>query len=523
MSGIAPVLQNTVTKAPEAPETLVAGIRCGREHFNHPLARYCAVCGISLAGDNHRLVLGHRPPLGVLVADDGSVFSVDSDYVLGREPGDDPKVRDGRARALVMDDDEHSVSRIHGELSLQEWAVMLCDRHSASGTYIKLPGAARWTRLAAETPTEILPGSRIAIGRRTIFFASHQEPRPFEERSGAVPAAGKKQQTSAPGNRAASWRRVSAGVVVLAALVALAASRGPWRTDAPRATTTLLVSKLLFSWGSTGSRPGQFRDLEGIAVDRSGNIYVADYGNNRIQKLAPSGRVLAVWGGLGSGRFRGPTGVALDHQGNVYIADAGNSRIVKLSPSGKLLRVSGSDGTGPGQFHGLHSVAVDSQGNIYAADYYNNRIQRFSPTGKPLAVWGSPVAGSGPAQFDHPVDVAVDRWGHVDVADFGNGRIQQFSPAGKALAQFSQWGRTGTGFARPHGVAVGAKGHLYVADYANNVIQELSPSGKPLAELGPDGSAGGLFDHPVSVAVDDQGNIYVADAGTNRIEELSRG
>lgn len=522
MSGISQVLQNTVTKAPEASGTPVSGILCGREHFNHPLARYCTLCGISLAGESHRLVHGHRPPLSFMVVDDGSVFSVDGDYVMGREPAGDPKVWEGRARALVIDDDEHSISRVHGELYLHEWAVMLCDRHSHGGTYIQPPGAVDWTRLVAETPTEILPGTRIAIGRRTIFFASHQKPRPLEAGNGAVSTAGMKQQTSAPGNRADLRRRLSAGVVLLVALVALPASHGPWRTDASRATTMSLGSKPLFSRGSTGSRPGQFRDPEGIAVDGRGNMYVADYGNNRIQKLAPSGRVLAVWGGLRLSPFRGPTGVALDRQGDVYIADAGNSRIVKLSPSGKLLKVSGSDGTGPGQFHGLHSVAVDSQGNIYAADYYNNRIEKLSPRGRTLGVWGRPTVLSGPGQFDHPVGVTVDRWGHVDVADFGNSRIQQLSMAGKAIAQFSQWGKTGTGFARPHGVAVDAQGHIYVADYANNVIQELSPSGTPLAEFGPNGSSGGRFDHPVSIAVDGQGDIYVADSGNNRIEKLSK-
>src|SRR5688572_20151687 len=109
--------------------------------------------------------------------------------------------------------------------------------------------------------------------------------------------------------------------------------------------------------------PGQFDSPFGVAVDAEGNVYVADTGNHRIQKLSAAGQPLAQWGG--PGHFMQPLGLALDDQGNVYVADTGNDRIQKLSSAGEPLAVWGGPGTGPGQFASPTGVAVDRQGNVY--------------------------------------------------------------------------------------------------------------------------------------------------------------
>ena len=109
-----------------------------------------------------------------------------------------------------------------------------------------------------------------------------------------------------------------------------------------------------------GSGPGEFREPYNLALDGQGNIYVADFGNNRIQKLSPDGEPLAQWGsqGDGPGQFLRPTGVAVDGPGNIYVADAGSRRIQKLSPAGEPLAHWDTERPAPGQL-GPHGVALD--------------------------------------------------------------------------------------------------------------------------------------------------------------------
>jgi hypothetical protein len=166
-SGTAPV------PAASSAEIAVQGIMCSRHHFNHPDARFCAICGIDFNQQTRTLVTGPRPPLGILVIDDGSAFTLDTEYVIGREPADAPEVASGRARPLVLVDPERSVSRIHAALSLSEWVVSVSDRGSANGTYVLLPDMADWVRLPSGGSKVLPPGARVAVGRRTFLFESH--------------------------------------------------------------------------------------------------------------------------------------------------------------------------------------------------------------------------------------------------------------------------------------------------------------------------------------------------------------
>ena len=160
-----------------------------------------------------------------------------------------------------------------------------------------------------------------------------------------------------------------------------------------------LVTGPILAWGEFGDTPGEFDDPRGIAVDAAGHVYVADYDNDRIQKLSTAGQPLAQWGtsGGGPGQFRGPRSVALDAQGNIYIADYWSHRIQKLSPTGQPLAQWGTYGQAPGQFDHPTAVAVDTHGNVYVAEYWAHRVQKLSPTGEPLAVWGSQGSDPGPA------------------------------------------------------------------------------------------------------------------------------
>ena len=190
----------------------------------------------------------------------------------------------------------------------------------------------------------------------------------------------------------------------------------------------------------------QFDRPRGVAVDSSGNVYVADTRNSRIRKIIPEGVVStfagSTWGykdATGtSAQFSIPTGVAVDSDGNLYVADTDNHRIRKITSGGVVTTLAGSgtegyhDATGTkAQFAAPVGVAVDSSGNVYVADAGNNRIRKITPAGEVTTLAGSDTAGhhddatGTAARFDVPTGVAVDSSGILYVADFWNNRIRK--------------------------------------------------------------------------------------------------
>lgn len=155
-----------------AEEDLVQGILCKRQHFNSPQAAFCSSCGISMVHQTHNLVRQKRPPLGFLVFDDGSTFTLDGRYVLGREPETDRLVDSGTARPIALDDPQASVSRVHAEVRLEDWDVQLVDRGSTNGTHVWDAQSSVWERLAVDQPRTVSPGTRGAVGQRTFIYES---------------------------------------------------------------------------------------------------------------------------------------------------------------------------------------------------------------------------------------------------------------------------------------------------------------------------------------------------------------
>ena len=275
-------------------------------------------------------------------------------------------------------------------------------------------------------------------------------------------------------------------------------------------------------WGNFGSGDGQFSVPYGVVVDTSGNVYVTEIENNRIQKFNSSGTFLAKWGtqGSGDGQFQHPEGVTIDPSGNVYVADTHNHRIQKFSSTGSFLAKWGSNGSADGQFYYPTGVAFDSSGNVYVCDSWNNRIQKFNSSGSFITKWGS--NGSANGQFTFPYGVTVDVTGNVYVVDTNNYRIQKFNSNGTFLAK---WGSSGSGdgqFQNPFHGAVDSTGNVYVADRDNNRIQKFNSSGRFLATLGTQGSGDGELWNPFGVAVDSTGNVYVADTNNCRIQKFAQ-
>jgi FHA domain len=168
-----PLEQNLGVAETRAPEVL--GVYCKNGHFDDPEARYCAVCGISMAQLTKAPRKGKRPPLGVLVLDDGSVFQLDADYVIGREPSLDSSVADGSARPLRLTDAEGLVSRIHARVELDGWQVYISDLESANGTYVQLPGEPDGQLLTPRVRTPLIAGTHVRVGRDHGFrYDSHR-------------------------------------------------------------------------------------------------------------------------------------------------------------------------------------------------------------------------------------------------------------------------------------------------------------------------------------------------------------
>jgi tripartite motif-containing protein 71 len=285
-------------------------------------------------------------------------------------------------------------------------------------------------------------------------------------------------------------------------------------------------------WGSPGSGNGEFSLPFGVAVDSSGNVYVADESNNRIQKFTSSGVFLTTWGSFGSGdgQFNGPEGVAVDPtSGNVYVADMINQRVQKFTNSGVFITKWGSFESSNGcststpGFNDPGALAVDANtGNVYVVDTFNNRILYFTNTGTFIGCWG--FTGSGDGAFNNSRGIAIDSGsGFVYVADTNNDRVSKFTRSG-AIDGFGivkGWGSTGSGdgqFNRPIGIAVDSSGNVYVSDFGNNRVQKFTSSGWFLLKWGSLGSGDGQFSGATGVAVG--GSVYVVDRNNNRVQKF---
>jgi hypothetical protein len=163
--------------SPPAPEpgeerARVKGIRCKNGHLNDPRAGFCALCGIRTTQQTAVLVEDVRPPLGLLVFDDGATVSLDVDYLLGREPETDERVASGQLRPLLVVDRTGGVSRHHAEIRLDGWDVLLVDIGSANGTLVAPRGAPGWASLVPHQPVRLTAGTAVRMGGRTFAFES---------------------------------------------------------------------------------------------------------------------------------------------------------------------------------------------------------------------------------------------------------------------------------------------------------------------------------------------------------------
>ena len=323
-----------------------------------------------------------------------------------------------------------------------------------------------------------------------------------------------------------------------------------------------------YAGDGAAANTAQFDGLFSLTVDGSGNVYLTDQFNNRIRKI--SGGNINTFAGDGVGGYYGdaaaatsaevnwPTGLALDSSGNLYIADRNNNVVRKVATSGTITTVAGDNGSGAGysgdnaaatsaQLNLPTSVAVDSAGNLYIADTVNNRIRKVTAsTGFITTLAGSDLKGyqgdNGAATsslLNTPVGIAVDAAGNVYFSDSENHAIRKITPANviTTIAGNGNGGFSGDGgpatqaeLFYPKGIAMDAAGNLYIADYSNQRIRKVSANGiietiagQGRAGLYGDGGPGtqALLNFPTGVAVDSAGNVYVADNQNYLVRKLT--
>ena len=240
--------------------------------------------------------------------------------------------------------------------------------------------------------------------------------------------------------------------------------------DVVAATTFAYLSQ----FGSLGAGDGEFNNPLDITIDSSGNIYVVDFANNRVQKFNSSGVYQSQFGsaGSGDGEFDNPRDMAIDSSGNLYVSDWDNERIQKFNSSGVYQSQFGSRGSGDGKFDDPRGLAVDTDDNIYVADTRNSRVQKFNSSGVYQSQFGS--NGSGDGQFSLPTEIVFDSDGNLYIADEGNHRVQKFSSFGVYQSQFGSIGAGNGEFTFPNGIVVDASGDVYVVDTSNDRVQKFS-------------------------------------------------
>jgi len=271
---------------------------------------------------------------------------------------------------------------------------------------------------------------------------------------------------------------------------------------------------------TAGSLAGQLKSPKGIALTSGGNVWVADTGNNRIEKFGPTGTLINNVSGEGTepGKLKSPTAITVAPDNSIWVVDNGNNRIEQWNSSLAFVRAVGTKGTGGGEFQNPTGIEADSTGAVWVSDYSNGRVQEFDEFGTFIQKFLDAAGSSGT-----PRGLAIDAKGSLWIADQYLSKVYRWSIPGFPV-NASSAGTSGSGngqFYEPVDVAADSSGNFWVVDPAQNRLQEFDSTGKWLRNAGAAGSGAGKLSLPRAAATDSKGNVWVADTGNNRIVEFS--
>ena len=308
--------------------------------------------------------------------------------------------------------------------------------------------------------------------------------------------------------------------------------------------------------------------LVALAVDKSSNLYLADFSYNMVRMIAPNGTIVTLAGAQNAGfsgdgtygtkaLLNGPSGVTVDPQGNVYIADELNQRVRKLNVQGIISTIAGSSHyTGDGgpatsalMLRPQHAV-TDSAGNIYVSDTDNSAIRKVDTKGNISTIagngscnYGGDLGKASSATLCEPEGLAFDSAGNLYIADWGNCVVRRIDTTGnittvvgnKTCADTASTGTaTNVSFEGPFGLTFDSNGYLYVSDNVSNRVTAVmlgKATNAPVALFAGNGTAGSNGDGglsssaalngPTAIAAGADGAIYIADTGNNRIRKVT--
>ncbi len=356
-------------------------------------------------------------------------------------------------------------------------------------------------------------------------------------------------------------RKLSASVLLMLGVCAGNVARGQY-------TISTFAGSGAAGLGDGGSAlAAEISQPTDIAFDASGNLYIADYFNNRIRKVSTSG-IISTIAGTGTEGFSGdggaataaelnlPMGVAVDGSGNIYISDSYNNRIRKVNTSGIISTIAG-DGTesysgdgGPATASEMdipYGILADASGNVYFSDRYNWRVRKISTSGTITTIAGGGSSGLGDggaatdAEIAYPSGLARDASGNLYIGEYGRARVRKVDTygnittvAGNGSTDFAGDGgpATAASISEPTGIAVDASGNIYFGDFDNQRMRKVSATGiiSSIAGVGYAGfttDSGAALTAPIhgpgGVQVDSHGNVYFCDEYNGRVRKLTPG
>jgi len=293
-------------------------------------------------------------------------------------------------------------------------------------------------------------------------------------------------------------------------------------------------------WGSRGYGDGKFEWPCGIAISPEGYIYIVDRDNDCIQEFDSTGNFMGKFGSqrdpentIFPGQFYAPGGIALDMHGNIYVADSGNDRIQKFDSRHRYIGEWGEHGLNDGQFCHPSGISVDIDEDVYVTDYL---IQKFDSDGNFISKLYIEFSRDG-AMYHDLGDIEVDSSGNIYVLGVLNSGeevgdkpaiddipwisfVHKCDSSGKLITQWGAHGSEHKWFENAMGIGIDSQDNIFVAETNKNRIQVFDSDGKFITEFGSKGTGNGQFTWPVDVAIDKEGNVYVVDCGNCRIQKF---